>query len=711
MQKSHRILIGAVAAAAALAGTITMASASGPNASPLNALTIDGSGTSPILGAGQSVAFSGTDVTVTATTTSVQTAAGTFVVTVTPPTGGTFAAGTFGTLTTADATHYGLTVTSTGHTCAAPGAGTITINNDLDPADGSAAPDVFSASYSTTCGSDPSTLSGQIRFNSAVGYVGATESPTTSDFGTVDVLQDSNTHTVTVSSVGTDPIVFGQATIGGAQPDSFRIGTDNCSGKSIAGGSTCTVTVIANPTQIAPSLATLTIPDNTVLGSRVVALKVSGKIGSAGSFYPIAPARILDTRIGLGAPKKALGAKGVLHLQVSGRGGVPTSGVSAVVLNVTETGATTGGFITAYPTGVTRPNASNLNFPAGRTEANSVTVKLGTNGQVDIYNNAGSTNVIADVSGYFVGSDSIAPGGEYQPFDPPIRLLDTRATGGGGPLSFDQFLVAGLDFNGGGTDVNAHIKAYAVNITAVGPTASGFLTAWDGGPNDIPSTSTLNFPKGATVPNMAIVPTAPCDVSICQGTTGDDPFIGVLNGAHGNVNVIIDVVGVFDDGTLGDGFRFQPMTPTRIVDSRIGQGVPNSLGPKEADVITPPSTVANLDTGALALNVTAVGPTSSTFLTLWPDGEARPTVSTLNPAAKQTVPNAAITTLSLAEKFDVFNNAGTTNLVIDVAGAYQFYPFTISGTIPSAASGVGPKGLLQRGTPAQVTSVFHGHIG
>jgi hypothetical protein len=364
-----------------------------------------------------------------------------------------------------------------------------------------------------------------------------------------------------------------------------------------------------------------------------------------------------------------------------------------------------------YPTGVTRPTASNLNFPAGRTEANSVTVKLGTNGQVDIYNNAGSTNVIADVSGYFVGSDTIAPQGEYQPFDPPIRLLDTRTPDGGGPLGFQDLLVDGLDFNQqGGPDVNAHIRAFAINLTAVGPTASGYLTAWDGGLNDIPSTSTVNFPKGATVPNMAIVPTAPCDPNICQGSTGDDPFIGVFNGANGNVNVIIDVVGVFDDGTLGDGFRFHPITPTRIVDSRIGQGVPNSLGAKETDVITPPGSVANLDTGALALNVTAVGATSSTFLTLWPDGEARPTVSNLNPAAKQTVPNAAITTLSLAEKFDVFNNVGTTNLVIDVAGAYQFYPFTSAGAV-TQQSGIGPKGLMQRHQAATVTHVFHRHLG
>ena len=701
MRKSHRILIGAVAAAAALAGSITIASAS-TLPEPVTALTIDGSGTSPILGAGQSVALSGADVTVTNNGGGIQAVGGGFEVDVTPSTSGPLAAGTFTTLTAADTTNYGLTVTGNNQSCGAPGAGSITIEPDL-------AAGVFAASFVTTCGSDPSKIAGEIRWNSNTGYVAATQAPVPLDFGTVDVATDSSAHTVTISSVGTDPMVFGQATIGGPQANAFRIGTDNCSTMSVAGGTTCTVTVIANPIQINANTATLTIPDNSTLGFRAVALTANGKIGSAGSFKAISPARILDTRTGNGAPKAPLGSNAVLHLQVAGRGGVPASGVSAVVLNVTETSATTGGFITVYPTGVTRPTVSNLNFPKARTEANSVTVKLGTGGKIDIYNSAGSTQVIADVSGYFVGSDTIAPGGEYQPID-PIRLIDTRQPGQGPALAPADKVFVGLDFNNTPGDPNAHVKAFAVNVTAVGPTASGYLTAWNGA-SALPATSTLNFPKGATVPNFAIVPTAPCAFSICQGQTGDDPFIGVFNGqTSGTVNVIIDVVGFFDDGTLGDGFRFHPITPTRIVDSRIAKGVPNALSPGETDVITPPASVADLDTGALALNVTAVSPTASTFMTLWPDGEARPNVSNLNPAAGQTVPNAAITTLSLAEKFDVFNSLGTTNLLIDVAGSYEFYPFTNAGVIPQQ-SGVAPRGLMQgHGTPT-VTHVFHQHLG
>ena len=57
------------------------------------------------------------------------------------------------------------------------------------------------------------------------------------------------------------------------------------------------------------------------------------------------------------------------------------------------------GYITVYPTGATDATASNLNFVAGQDIANLVTAKVGTNGQVDIYNFAGDTQVLFDVVG------------------------------------------------------------------------------------------------------------------------------------------------------------------------------------------------------------------------------------------------------------------------------------------------------------------------
>jgi len=90
-----------------------------------------------------------------------------------------------------------------------------------------------------------------------------------------------------------------------------------------------------------------------------------------------------------------------MNLQVTGRGGVPSTGVSAVVLNVAVTGPTAMSHLTVYPAGEAVPLASNLNFVAGQTVPNLVTAKLGANGQLSIYNVAGNTHVIADVVGWY----------------------------------------------------------------------------------------------------------------------------------------------------------------------------------------------------------------------------------------------------------------------------------------------------------------------
>jgi uncharacterized protein YkwD len=116
-------------------------------------------------------------------------------------------------------------------------------------------------------------------------------------------------------------------------------------------------------------------------------------------FHPVTPARILDTR-NSGVP---VGQGATLALQVAGQGGVPATGASAVVVNVTVTGPTAPSFLTVYPYGEALPLAANLNFVANQTVPNLVTAKLGTGGKLSIYNAFGSTHVVADVAGWFDG--------------------------------------------------------------------------------------------------------------------------------------------------------------------------------------------------------------------------------------------------------------------------------------------------------------------
>src|SRR5439155_11927913 len=104
----------------------------------------------------------------------------------------------------------------------------------------------------------------------------------------------------------------------------------------------------------------------------------------AGLFRPLVPARIMDRRTGTGGRLGAVHSGEAVNLQVTGSqkeggglSGVPTAGVSAVVLNVTVTHPTaSSSYLTLYPTDASsRPTASNLNFVGGQTVPNRVMVK------------------------------------------------------------------------------------------------------------------------------------------------------------------------------------------------------------------------------------------------------------------------------------------------------------------------------------------------
>ncbi|MGI8984417.1 MAG: hypothetical protein ACR2HM_07795 [Acidimicrobiales bacterium] len=136
-------------------------------------------------------------------------------------------------------------------------------------------------------------------------------------------------------------------------------------------------------------------------GSTHVIADVAGWYGddtdtSGARFHPLVPSRILDSR-----DSAPLGPDAAMTLQVAGRGGVPATGASAVVMNLTVTAPTAASYVTVFPAGDALPLASNVNFDAGTTTPNLVTAKLGAGGGVQLYNAAGSAHVIVDVAGWY----------------------------------------------------------------------------------------------------------------------------------------------------------------------------------------------------------------------------------------------------------------------------------------------------------------------
>ncbi len=254
---------------------------------------------------------------------------------------------------------------------------------------------------------------------------------------------------------------------------------------------------------------------------------------SIGLFHGLSPSRLVDTRTGSGGVTP--GAGGVVAVQVTGVGGVPAAGVTAVVLNTTVVGSSAAGYVTAYPAGQPRPTASTVNFTQGAVVANRVLVPVGAGGVVDLYNAAGNTPLLVDVTGWFTdGSDGGAGGAYFAPVS-PTRIVDTRAGLGAPavPVAAATALTVIAAGHAGIPASTAGVPATGLiaNVTAVHPTANGYLTVFPS-LSAQPTASDLNFTAGATVPNLAI------------GSLGVDGDQLIYNSA-GSTDLLVDVVGYF----------------------------------------------------------------------------------------------------------------------------------------------------------------------
>src|SRR5439155_4190069 len=344
---------------------------------------------------------------------------------------------------------------------------------------------------------------------------------------------------------------------------------------------------------------------------------------------------------------------------------------TAVVLNVTVTDTTASSYLTVYPTGVSRPTASNLNWVAGQTVPNLVEVGVGINGSVSLFNAQGSTNVIFDIAGYVTPQvDFPGPSGFFNPVV-PTRVLDTRnATGApAGPVAGGQ--QVDVQLSGTGPLPASGVAAVVLNVTVTGGTAASFLTVFPTGSTP-PVVSNLNFVPGQTVPNRVVVKV---------GGTGRVSFYNAL----GKVHVIADVGGWFTDtSTGGSGAGFNPLTPTRILDTRDGTGgvfTPVGQTPitlSVGGVAGIPGSGSPTPPKGLVLNVTVADATAPSFLTLWPNPASRPNASDLNFVAGQTVCNLVVVKVmpeaggvQQTWKIAIFNAAGRTNVIVDVVGWYS----------------------------------------
>jgi subtilisin family serine protease len=436
-------------------------------------------------------------------------------------------------------------------------------------------------------------------------------------------------------------------------------------------GLTCTVTGL-DPTK---SYVFTVVPTGTSgvgPGRSSAAIPMSSVPAVPADYVPLTPARFLDTRSmatgartfdgnDLGCGAVGQGLMNVRTLVVGGRAGIPSTGVDAVAVNVTVVSPTASNYVTVYPSGTPKPNASNINFVAGQTIPNMAIVKVGNDGKIAIYNEGGSTQVIVDVVGWF------PDGSDYTGVDPQ-RLLDTRSCSGcdtiDGLYEAEGALVAQQTFFlpvvGRGTIPLTGVGAVALNVTVASPTASNYLTVYPSGAPQ-PTASNLNFTAGQTIANMVIA------------KVGNDGKIAIFNNA-GSTQVLVDVVGWFPSVS-----EYTGIVPQRFMDTRscIGcdtiDGQNEGLGPLTPAQayplqITGRGSIPSSGVGSVALNVTVVGSTASNYLTVYPFGAAQPTASNLNFVGGQTIANMVIVKLGTGGKITLFNRDGITPVLVDVVG-------------------------------------------
>ncbi len=435
-----------------------------------------------------------------------------------------------------------------------------------------------------------------------------------------------------------------------------------------------------------------------------------------GMYYPTAPTRICDTRWGTsglanqcnsnGTKDSPLGPQSFVNINVVNvnNDGVP-SYATAVIANVTAVSSSAspaGGYLTIWPTGTPMPNESTQNFIGGQIVPHQVQVQLGQNGQISVYNYNGSTELIVDVLGW-IGPNTNNLGNSYFAIQ-PYRICDTRPVNGtivvknqcdtGTNTTLSPNSSESLNIQVTGMDsIPTNATAAVVNITATNTTQQSFITAWGSGTE--PNTSILNWTQGnQTVANEVTVPLSSSGTFTVQNFAGATDIIVDINGYY------LDTAG---SSTLGSSFV--GINPTRICDTRSGSNISCAAQSLNSNSILTVQTgglagipMPNTDSGAplydtavaAVANVTVTNNSQASFLTAWQGGGVtQPNSSNINwSTASTTVSNTVIVPLNSTGSFNIYNFAGTTDVVVDIMGFYVNNPGVNVGTMDMLNSAV-----------------------
>ena len=406
-------------------------------------------------------------------------------------------------------------------------------------------------------------------------------------------------------------------------------------------------------------------------------------------FVPIDPCRVFDSR----ATSSGAFQSGVARsIAITGagtafaaQGGTPGGcgipfGAAAVEGSISAVAPAGRGFLRAYPSGTTMPGATFVNFDGGRAVTNTGALTLRTNGstQLDIVVLSSKADVVVDVQGYFV-PQSMA-GMVFVPIA-PCRIADTRVGGGAlGPSVEREFHVTGggpgftaQGGTSGGCAIPVGAGAVEASISAVGATSPGFTRVWPAG-RQAPNATFLNHGNDGSITNTGAV-----------SISGGFRQLSVRNFASTS-HYVIDIQGYFvaESGAPVTATRFTPLTPCRIVDTRLTSAGRFTNGHQRRVAVAGGSSVFAAQGGkaggcgipanatAIEASLSAVDPSTSGYVRTWPSAGLPAAATFLNFVGARAVTNTGAVAVqpSTVDGLTVRSFGGPTDLVVDVQGYY-----------------------------------------
>ncbi|MCU1397455.1 MAG: hypothetical protein JWN62_564 [Acidimicrobiales bacterium] len=356
------------------------------------------------------------------------------------------------------------------------------------------------------------------------------------------------------------------------------------------------------------------------------------------------------------------------------------AGATAAVVNITLTDAAAAGYVTAEPcTAATGDRtSSNGNATPGLTTANLSVVPVDATGRFCLYQSQAMETVV-DVQGFFAPAASAAGGGNLLTTVAPQRIIDTRTQtfcapsgtcGKKGPVAANTEVMLGT------SAIPATAVAMLANLTITAPTADGYVTAdacntLVNGPQ---TRSNANFVAGATVANLAVVPTT----AITSGTAGAQ----ICTYTSATTQKAVDVQGYFAPASAG-GWGFSAVPTQRLLDTRNC-----STDPTVACPLSPAGSIVRIQgpagASAVLVNLTLTGAKQAGYatadqcsaLTAGPQTKSN---SNMSPSA--IAANVAVVPLDADGSFCVYLSAAS-HLVVDLQGTFssaaplRFVPIT-----------------------------------